>query len=258
MAERRMFAKSIIDSDAFLDMPLSAQALYFHLSMRADDEGFISNPKKIMRMIGASNNEIEILLAKRYLLSFDSGIVVIKHWRIHNYIQKDRFKSTLYKEERQTLNLKENNIYTDSMDTECIQDGDAGKVRLELGKSKSKDNINMPDSRNFAKEWETCLNLWNSLDLPKYKVLLCNEREAGQIKNWMVSYNLSEIEGSIINYSDFIGQIDQQYRYRTYRAFIEKGLPQFFDRKALEDRYGSNESVITQEEADRLMGVEDV
>ena len=94
MAERRMFAKTIIDSDAFLDMPLSTQALYFHLSMRADDDGFINNPRKIQRMIGASGDDLKLLLAKSFLIPFDSGIVVIKHWRIHNYIQKDRYKGT--------------------------------------------------------------------------------------------------------------------------------------------------------------------
>lgn len=138
MAERRMFAKTIIDSDVFLDMPLSTQALYFHLSMRADDEGFINNPKKVMRMIGASNNELDLLIAKRYILTFESGVVVIKHWKIHNYIQKDRFKATLYKEERQQIIEKENKSYTDDfklLDTECIQNGDTGKVRE--GKSKS-------------------------------------------------------------------------------------------------------------------------
>ena len=99
MAERRMFALKIIDSDAFLDMPVSAQNLYFHLSMRADDDGFISSPKKIMRMIKASDDDMKILLAKRFLLSFDTGIVVIKHWRLHNYIAKDRYTETIYKEE---------------------------------------------------------------------------------------------------------------------------------------------------------------
>lgn len=91
MAERRMFAKTIIDSDAFLDMPLSTQALYFHLAMRADDEGFVSNPKKIQKMIGASDDDCKLLILKRYILTFESGIVVIKHWKIHNYIQSDRF-----------------------------------------------------------------------------------------------------------------------------------------------------------------------
>ena len=94
MAERRMFSKSIIDSDVFLDMPLSTQALYFHLAMRADDEGFVNNPKKIQKMIGASDDDIRILVMKRYVLTFESGIIVIKHWKIHNYIQSDRFKPT--------------------------------------------------------------------------------------------------------------------------------------------------------------------
>lgn len=90
MAERRMFAKTIVDSDSFLDMPMSSQCLYFHLSMRADDEGFINNPKKIQRMIGASEDDLKLLIAKSFLISFDTGVVVVKHWKIHNYIQSDR------------------------------------------------------------------------------------------------------------------------------------------------------------------------
>lgn len=112
MAERRMFAKTIIDSDAFLDMPLTTQALYFHLSMRADDEGFINNPKKIVRMIGAGEDELKLLFAKGYVIPFDSGVVVIKHWRIHNYLRSDRFKPTIYMDERAMVALKENNEYT--------------------------------------------------------------------------------------------------------------------------------------------------
>ncbi len=113
MAERRMFAKTIIDSDAFLDMPVSAQALYFHLSMRADDEGFVNNPKKIQRMIGASDDDCRLLIAKRFVLTFDSGVIVIKHWRIHNYIQNDRFKETVYQREKAMLTLNENKAYTE-------------------------------------------------------------------------------------------------------------------------------------------------
>ena len=112
MAERRMFAKTIIDSDAFLDMPLTTQALYFHLSMRADDEGFINNPKKIQRMIGATEDDLKLLIAKNFIIPFESGIVVIKHWRIHNYIRGDRLKSTMYAEERDRLEVKENGAYT--------------------------------------------------------------------------------------------------------------------------------------------------
>ena len=105
MAERRMFAKTIIDSDAFLDMPLSTQCLYFHLSMRADDDGFVNNPRKIQRMIGATDDDARILISKQFIIPFDNGIVVIKHWRIHNYIQKDRYKPTMYEGEKEQLQV---------------------------------------------------------------------------------------------------------------------------------------------------------
>ena len=107
-----MFAKTIIDSDAFLDMPASAQALYFHLSMRADDDGFINNPKKIQRMVNSSDDDLRLLVAKRFIIPFDSGIVVIKHWKIHNYIQNDRYRPTIYQEEKAMLDVKENKEYS--------------------------------------------------------------------------------------------------------------------------------------------------
>ncbi len=112
MAERRMFSKTIIDSDNFLDMPMSAQLLYFHLAMRADDEGFINSPKKIQRIIGASDDDARLLIAKSYIIPFDSGIVVVKHWRIHNLIRKDRFTPTKCIDERAELRLDANNSYT--------------------------------------------------------------------------------------------------------------------------------------------------
>ena len=142
MAERRMFAKTIIDSDSFLDMPLSTQALYFHLSMRADDDGFINNPKKIQRMIGGSDDDLKLLCAKKFIIPFDSGIVVIKHWKIHNYIQKDRYKETVYKEEKAMLSVKDNNSYTlgqptvNQLDTECIQNGYRMEAQVRLGKDR--------------------------------------------------------------------------------------------------------------------------
>ena len=103
MADRRMFTQKIIDSDAFLDMPMSSQALYFHLNMRADDDGFINNPKKVLRMIGASEDDLKLLIAKRFVLAFENGVIVIKHWRMHNLIRKDRYHPTQYQEELQSL-----------------------------------------------------------------------------------------------------------------------------------------------------------
>lgn len=112
MAERRMFAKTIIDSDAFLDMPLSAQALYFHLGMQADDDGFINNPKKIQRTIGAAEDDLKLLIAKKFIIPFETGVVVIKHWQINNYIRGDRYKATVYQAEKAQLHVKNNKAYT--------------------------------------------------------------------------------------------------------------------------------------------------
>lgn len=172
MAERRMFAKTIIDSDAFLDMPLSTQSLYFHLSMRADDDGFINNPKKIQRMVGCGDDDLKLLMAKRFILVFDSGVIVIKHWKIHNYIRNDRYKPTLYQEEKAELAEKNSKAYT--FKTEVVEsenrlgipdDNRMGyqmdtQVRLgkdRLGKDKKKNSVEpsstMPEL--FEKVWKT-------------------------------------------------------------------------------------------------------
>lgn len=127
-----MFSLKIVDTDAFLDMPHSSQLLYFHLSMRADDDGFVSNHRKIMRMTGAQVDDFKVLLAKKFIIPFESGICVVKHWKIHNYIQKDRYSETTYLDEKAQLREKDNGVYT--VDTKRIQNGDTGKVRL--GKSK--------------------------------------------------------------------------------------------------------------------------
>lgn len=123
MANKRMFTKQIIDSDAFLDMPLSSQSLYFHLNMRADDDGFINNPKKIQRMIGASDDDLKILIGKRFVLTFQSGVIVIKHWRMHNTLKGDRYTPTQYTEELKSLVLKPNKSYTESFEAISCQNG---------------------------------------------------------------------------------------------------------------------------------------
>ena len=153
MANRRMFAKTIIDSDAFLDMPPSTQVLYFHLAMRADDDGFINNPKTIMRIVGAKDDDIKLLVAKRFIIPFDSGVVVIKHWRIHNYIQTDRYTETKYIDEKNQLIINKKNGYSlkqiglldDENDNVYILDTQdrlgkdrLGKDRLELERDKNK------------------------------------------------------------------------------------------------------------------------
>ena len=135
MAERRMFAKTIIDSDAFLDMPVTARLLYYDLSMRADDDGFVNSPKKIMRMVGASQDDLSILCMRKFIIPFDNGVVVIKHWRIHNYIRKDTYNETPYKEQRAMLEFDENNAYR-LASTERPLAVDVPSTQVRLGKDR--------------------------------------------------------------------------------------------------------------------------
>ena len=154
-----MFAKTIIDSDSFLDMPLSAQALYMHLSMRADDDGFVNNPKRIQRLTGASEDDLRLLFAKSFIIAFDTGIIVIKHWRINNYLRGDRYKPTVYQDEMRMLTIKENGAYTLSetlgipngyqMDTNGIPNGYQMDTQISIDKN-SKDKDSKEKSTRFA------------------------------------------------------------------------------------------------------------
>ena len=112
LANKRMFTMKIVDTDAFLDMPLSTQCLYFHLNMRADDDGFIGNPKRIEKIIGANDDDLKLLIAKRFVILFDDGVIVIKHWRMHNTLSRDRYIETSYTDEKKKLLLKDNGSYS--------------------------------------------------------------------------------------------------------------------------------------------------
>lgn len=149
MAERRMFAKTIIDSDAFLDMPMSSQCLYFHLSMRADDDGFINSPKKIQRIIGAADDDLKLLIAKKFIIPFDSGIVVIKHWKIHNYIRNDRKKETMYPEEMSLLDVKENGAYKLLSEIPVIECADGEEEQSKTARQKAYEKSSLPYSFEY-------------------------------------------------------------------------------------------------------------
>lgn len=186
MAERRMFTKKITDSDAFLDMPLSSQALYFHINMAADDEGFVNNPKKIQRMIGASDDDLRLLVAKNFLIPFESGVIVVKHWRMHNYIQKDRFHPTVYQDERQALSVKKNGAYTiavDEMDTKCIQDVSNMDTEVRLGKvSIEKDNKGRFTPPTVEEVKAYCLERGNNVDAESFVSFY-------ESKGWLIGKN---------------------------------------------------------------------
>lgn len=111
MAERRMFSRGVVQSDSFLNMPLSSQALYFHLGLEADDDGFLGNVQKIVRMIGASKDDFSILMAKGFVIPLTDGVCVIRHWKLNNFIRNDRYKQTIYVEQKHMLSTAANGVY---------------------------------------------------------------------------------------------------------------------------------------------------
>lgn len=193
-----MFTKRITESDAFLDMPSSTQMLYFHFSMNADDDGFVNNPKKIQKMCGASDDDFKLLIVKSFIILFDSGIIVIKHWKMHNYIQADRYRPTDYVEEKSMLGIKSNKAYTldvSKMDTECIQNGYIGKD--SIGKVSIDKNSIDKDSKGESMRGEKAKRFYPpTLDEVKQ---YCEERKNNidpmafidfySSKGWMIGKN---------------------------------------------------------------------
>lgn len=171
MAQRRMFSRKITESDQFLDMPMSAQSLYFHINMQADDDGFVGNVKTIKRMIGASDDDLKLLIAKQFLIPFETGIVVIRDWKIHNYIQKDRYTETFYQQEKAQLETVENKQYQ-KMDTECIQNVSSLDTQVRLGKDRLGKERNIQSSSD-------------ELDDIPYKEIIdyLNEKTGSQFRN---------------------------------------------------------------------------
>ena len=209
MAERRMFAKTIIDSDAFLDMPTSARLLYYDLGMRADDDGFVNSPKKIIRMTGASDDDLSVLIAKKFIIPFENGVVVIKHWRIHNYIRKDTYNETTYKEEKAMLILDENKSYK-MIGDECIQPVDEPLTQVRLGKvsigkvSIGKDSIdNIPASEDKS---STASAKASKHKYGEYKNVLLKDEELQRLKQ------------DYLNWEELIKYLDEYIEMKGYKA----------------------------------------
>ena len=226
IAERRMFAKTIIDSDEFLDMPLSTQALYFHLSMRADDDGFINNAKKIQRMIGASDDDLRVLASKRFIIPFESGIVVIKHWKIHNYIRGDRKKDTVYPEEMALLTEKENGAYSLRAEepvlietTSDCQSSDSQvtvKCQHRLGKVRSgKDRLNIEEEAPEAAPPKPKRHKYGA-----YQNVLLSDEEYEKLRNEFPHDHSERIE----RLSEYIASTGKSYKNHlaTIRSWARK------------------------------------
>lgn len=224
MAEKRMFAKTIVLSDAFLDMPMSARCLYFTFGMLADDDGFVSSPKGIMRQCGASMDDLNILIAKRYVLAFDSGIIVIKHWRINNYLRQDRYTPTTYVEEKETLSLDAKGAYIESgeapsgippgipvVDHLVYPDKDReDKDRLEedrLDQDREDNGTLSDESVCRPEDVRRVVDAWQTLGIQKLRKIPDSTTNAGKmlrarIRDYGIGSVLEAIE--IVRASDFL------------------------------------------------------
>ena len=239
-----MFTMKIVDSDAFLEMPLSSQCLYFHLNMRADDDGFVGNPKKIMRMIQATEDDLKILLAKRFLIMFEDNVVVVKHWWMHNTLAKDRYNETSYIDDKAQLYIKENKAYSLNP-PQAVKVGNALEHKIEEPqipayiqepyKSNKSDtqaflqecfNLitehnktavhKIPVSRDFFtfiqsyKEGRELLELTKKADIPDLRIALGNYLKVAKSKTWMNTFSISVF---CKNYNEYTKEFFEMTKY---------------------------------------------
>lgn len=260
MAQKRMFTMKIVDSDAFLDMPATTQCLYFHLNMRADDDGFIGNPKRIMKITGASEDDLRLLIAKRFVLTFEDGVIVIKHWRMHNTLSRDRYTETSYIDEKRMLLLKENGSYSLASgnvidDTKLIErsnrqthnrrNKDATKTHSDKGLGKgldidkekdnklivSKDTICQTDVRRVIEEW----NKLQEVGINPIRDIKPSSKRYQLLKGRIREYGIDEVLNAINNVrnSDFLRGENNRGWMITFDWFVK---PNNFT-KVLEGNY---------------------
>ena len=225
MAEKRMFTQKIIDSDAFLDMPLSTQALYFHLNMRADDDGFINNPKRIQRTIGASDDDLKLLIAKRFVICFENGVIVIKHWRMHNTLRKDRYNPTQYQEQFAMLDVKDNNAYTEKpvnqLATTWQPNGNHLEPQYSIDKySRDKESIvedSIPESDDSESSPKPSKPVKHKYG--EYKNVLLTDEELEKLKDEYFDW-----EERIERLSSYVASTGKSYKshYATIRNWARK------------------------------------
>lgn len=215
MAQRRMFSKKVTDTDAFLDMPLSTQCLYFHLNMEADDDGFLGNTNTVRRKIGASEDDLKLLIAKGFLIPFENGVVVIKDWRIHNYIRKDTYNTTIYTDERQRLEQDETGSYTLR---QLYVDESSPQVRL--GKDRlGKDRLEYIDAEASAPAPKTKKAKDPKSKYGAFENVLLTDDEYSKLKE-----QYSDLDERIERLSEYVASSGKSYKshYATILSWARK------------------------------------
>ena len=221
MAQRRMFSKKITETDRFLEMPLSSQALYFHLNMGADDEGFIDKAKTIQRTIGASDDDMKLLIAKGFLIPFESGVVVIRHWRIHNYIEADRFQATIHQNEKEQLDFDKSKIAAVKPLDQCIQNVSKMDTQVRLGEdSLDKDRLDKVNYLYSGEEKEKSLS-----QIIKSTNVKINDRQIQQIQEYIGLDNMTvEMIEYAVQLTEDAGAESFNYLNKILKSWKDKGL----------------------------------
>lgn len=202
----------IVDSDAFLDMPLSTQCLYFHLNMRADDDGFLDNPKRVMRIVGASEDDLKLLIAKRFLLTFDNGVIVIKHWRMHNTLSQNRYHETRYIDEKSMLKLKKNGSYSlengSEINDEKLIEMSKRQCRRTIDEQKTSADIGLDIDIDKELDIDKDIDLYLIKDIVEYLNMICGTRYKHSTVNTKKHIRARLKDGYVLD--DFKSVIDKK------------------------------------------------
>lgn len=216
-----MFSRKITETDHFLEMPLSSQALYFHLNMGADDEGFIDKAKTIQRTIGASDDDMKLLIAKGFLIPFESGVVVIRHWRIHNYIQADRFQATIHQNEKEQLEFDKSKIASIKPLDQCIQNVSKMDTQVRLGEDRlDKDRLDKDNNLYSGEDEKKSLS-----QIIKSTSVKVNDRQIQQIQEYIGLDNMTvDMIDYAIQLTEDAGAESFNYLNKILKSWKDKGL----------------------------------
>ena len=218
MANKRMFSLSVVDTDKFLEMPISSRLLYYELGMRADDDGFVDNWKKILLFTGLKEDDLKVLISKQFILPFESGVIVIRHWRMNNYLQNDRTKPTIHQKEKAELFIDNNNVY--NLDTDCIHSID--KNSIDKNSIEYKEKINKKEKHGqfgrvklTDKEYQKLIEDFGKDFIDNQIILLDEYVESNNNKNKYTNFNL------VIRKSIKDNWFKQKVERRTNNVFMD-------------------------------------
>ena len=220
MAQKRMFNKTVVESDEFIEMPDSSQNLYFHLSMNADDDGFVDNWKSIMRMTGKKEDDLKILIAKKFIIPFESGVIVIRHWRLNNYIRNDRHKETAYQDEKTLLSMDSSLVY--QMSTNRLPSIDKSRLdEISIDES----SIVVPLSEDKSSPSSTKANEIQENSLKdkelsaKGRTAKASKHKYGEYKNVLLKdEELQKLKDLYDNWKELITYLDEYIEMKGYKA----------------------------------------